>query len=204
MATLTMPVPSGAAPFAPIPISPAASLPTKRWTCQQFHNANEMGLFEGTRPILINGEILEQGIMNPPHALSLPDAHEALRAVFHPAFHIRNQAPLMLSLWTDPMPDFAVIPGRSKDLKGKHPTSAALVLEISDSTLGMDLGTKVELYATACIADYWVLDVTARKLHVFRQPDKGQYISETILNESDSIAPLALPASQVKVADLLP
>ena len=45
-----------------------------------------------------------------------------------------------------------------------------LIVEVADTTLAYDLTTKAELYATAGIADYWVLDVENRQLHVFRDP----------------------------------
>ncbi len=42
-----------------------------RWTCAEFHRFGDMGVFEGRRAMLINGVILEEGPMNPPHAITL-------------------------------------------------------------------------------------------------------------------------------------
>ncbi len=43
-----------------------------------------------------------------------------------------------------------------------HPTHAALVVEVAESTFFYDTTTKAELYATAKIPEYWVLDLNAR------------------------------------------
>ena len=42
-----------------------------RWTCAEFHRFGDMGVFEGRRAMLIDGVILEEGPMNPPHAITL-------------------------------------------------------------------------------------------------------------------------------------
>ncbi|PZV10326.1 MAG: hypothetical protein DCF22_17085, partial [Leptolyngbya sp.] len=52
--------------------------------------------------------------------------------------------------------------------------------------------------------DYWVIDVTERKLHVFRSPNQDGYESETVLREDATISPLQFPNAIVIVRDLLP
>jgi hypothetical protein len=39
-----------------------------KWTVAEFHRINSTGIWEGRRPYLLNGVIVEQGPMNPPHA----------------------------------------------------------------------------------------------------------------------------------------
>jgi Uma2 family endonuclease len=113
-------------------------------------------------------------------------------------------------LHTDPVPDLAIVAGALVG-NAAHPTTAALVIEVSDTTFDTDTTDKAELYATAGIADYWVLDVTNRELHVFRDPQPlpanlgaTAYRTHTIHGASDTDAPLAVPNATVAVADLLP
>ena len=89
--------------------------------------------------------------------------------------------------------------------------SRSQLIEVADSSLAYDLGAKASLYAAAGIADYWVVDVVNRRLHVFRdpRPDPAQrflhgYRQLTIYDPPDSVAPLAAPNNPVRVADLLP
>jgi Uma2 family endonuclease len=147
--------------------------------------------------------------MNPPHAVLVSLAEEALRAAFGPGYTTRVQLPLVFRLDTDPFPDVAVVPGRPRDYLAAHPTTAALVVEVADTTLQLDLTEKAELYATAGIRDYWVVDVNAGKLLVLRDPAAvaaggHAYRTRLTLGPSDSVTPLAAPAAAVRVADLLP
>jgi Uma2 family endonuclease len=179
-----------------------------RWTVADFHRVGETGVFEGRRPVLIRGVILEQGMMNPPHATGIELVADALRA-FGPGWRPRVQLPLVLGLDTDPLPDVAIVAGGPRDHASAHPTTAALVVEVSDTTLALDLTEKAELYATAGVADYWVLDLTGRRLLVFRDPapvpDGGAaYRTHLTLGPTDTVTPLAAPNAVVPVADLLP
>jgi Uma2 family endonuclease len=128
-------------------------------------------MFAGQRPILLNGVILEQGPMDAPHANGVERTDTQIRLTFGPGWRFRIQLPLVLNLHTDPVPDIAVIHGTLVGNPG-HPTTAALVIEVADTTFDTDTSEKADLYATAGIADYWGLDVVNRQMHVFRNPQR--------------------------------
>ncbi len=199
MSTLAMPAP------------PRRSKP-HRWTVAEFHRLCALGLFANRRPVLLDGVILEQGPMDAPHGNGVERTDTAIRLAFGPGWRFRIQLPLVLNLHTDPVPDIAVIAG---SLVGNpdHPTTAALVIEVSDSTFDTDTTEKAELYATAGIADYWVLDVDKRQLHVFRDPHPlplppdlaaTAYRTHLALAPADRVSPLAAPTASILVSDLLP
>jgi len=169
----------------------------------EFHYLGELGLFEGRGAKLIDGEIVEEGPMNHPHAIALELAMISLQVAFGPGWRMRPQLPLVLGQTTDPMPDLAVVGGDPRTATA-HPTTAALVVEITDTTFRYDTTTKLAFYAASGIADYWVLDVNARQLHVFRDPAGDTYATHLTLAETDTASPLAAPTSSVRVADLLP
>ena len=89
-----------------------------------------MGVFEGRRAMLIDGVILEQEPMNPPHAITLGLVEEAIQTAFGSGWWLRHQSPLVLGQDTDPEPDLA-FPGRPRNYTG-HPTTAELVVEVAD------------------------------------------------------------------------
>ena len=62
-----------------VPSGPPRDL---RWTVDQFHYLGDLGCFEGRRAMLIDGVIVEEGQMNPPHAIALELTTEAVRAAF--------------------------------------------------------------------------------------------------------------------------
>jgi Uma2 family endonuclease len=161
-----------------------------------------MGVFEGRRAMLIDGVILEQGPMNPPHAITLGLVEEAIRTAFGAGWWLRHQSPLILGQDTDPEPDLAVVPGRPRDYAG-HPTTATLVVEVADSSLDFDTNEKRLLYAKASIREYWVVDINGRRLLVYRDPRTGNYATQLTLGPADTVAPLAAASATVRVADLL-
>src|SRR5271165_3014761 len=134
-----------------------------RWTCVEFHRFGDMGVFEGRRAMLIDGVILEEGPMNPPHAITLGLVEETIRIAFGAGWWLRQQSPLILGQDLDPEPDLAVVPGRPRDYAG-HPTTADLVVEVANSSLDFDTNEKRLLYARSVIREYWEVDINGRRL----------------------------------------
>ena len=128
------------------PAAPSAPTP-KRWSCAEFHQLADSGWFKGRRAMLINGEILEMAGSNPPHATATTLADYELKKVFPVGFVVRIQMPLVLGLMTDPEPDLAVVTGNARDYLSAHPTTALLVMEISDSSLAFDTTDKASIFA---------------------------------------------------------
>ncbi len=191
---MKMPLPSSRAALAgPRPV---------HWTCAEFHRFGDLGVFEGRRAMLIDGVILEEGPMNPPHAITLELVEDSLRTAFGTGWRIRSQSPLVLGQDLDPEPDFAVMAGTPRSSSG-HPTMADLVVEVADSSLNFDTNEKRLLYARTGIRDYWVVDVNGRRLLVYRDPRAGDYTTQQALGPADAVSPLAAPAATVQVADLL-
>jgi Uma2 family endonuclease len=182
-----------------------------RLTREEFRRACEIGLFgPEARLELIEGEVFEKVTQNSPHVTGVNLIQEVLRAVFHRGHSLRIQQPLALGEHSQPEPDIAVVTGTIRDYEEEHPTTAVLVVEVSDTTLVFDRA-KAGLYARAGMPEYWILDLPDRVLEIYRQPAPmaGQpfghhYRSITRHTEADTISPLAVPDAVIAVADLLP
>jgi len=182
----------------------------KRWTIDEFHEIYSLPRFESKRLVLLDGEILEMPNPNAPHDTGLGLALAALTAIFGAGYWVRGQMALRLSQITDPMPDVAVVRGTPRDYP-QQPTSALLVVEVSDSTLAIDTGAKANLYAKAGIADYWVVDLNNRVLIVHRDPRPivnapfgAAFATITSLSPTELVIPVAAAQSSIRVSDLLP
>lgn len=189
-----------------LPLPPRAGVPF-RFTREQYYEMGRRGYFDGLRVERLNGEIVVMSPVNWPHSLTVAKSDEQLRAAFAGVAWI-NRGSTLPTDDSDPEPDLAVIPGRPTDYTD-HPTTALLVVEVSHTTLDKNMTTKAEIYATAGVADYWVLDIDNRRLLVYRDPRPlppggVAYRSLTELGEADTVSPLAAPAAQLRVADLLP
>jgi Uma2 family endonuclease len=187
-----------------LPSTPSASVGPRpvRWTCAEFHRFGDLVMIEGRRAMLIDGVILEEGPMNPPHAIALELVGEAIRSAFGPGWWLRQLSPLILGRKLDPEPDLAIVPGRPRDYTS-HPTTADLVIEVADSSLDFDTNEKRLLYARAGLREYWVVDINGRRLLVYRDPQAGDYVTRQTLGPTDMLTPLASPTVTVRVSDLL-
>jgi Uma2 family endonuclease len=182
----------------------------RRWTRKEYYRLADMGFFNGQRVELIHGRIIKVPAMKNPHVAAVSLTGDVLRAAFGPGYWVRTQAPLRLAPLSEPEPDVAVVPGGPRDYTD-HPTTALLVVEVSDTTLHFDRRVKSPLYARAGIADYWILNLVQRQLEVFRdprpdpaQPGRVDYHKLSTLTPADAVATLAVPNATIPVADLLP
>jgi Uma2 family endonuclease len=114
----------------------------RRWTKKEFYQMAEMGWFEGKRAELIEGEIIEMPAMNVAHATAVRLCLAVLRDVFSKGYIVDSQLPFDLGESSEPQPDIAVIRGGLRDFIHFHPSSAVLIMEISDSTLSLSRTTR--------------------------------------------------------------
>lgn len=145
------------------------------------------------------------------HYTAIGLVEDALRAAFGPGWLVRTQGPIALDDDSEPEPDIAVIRGTRRDYSREHPSGPALVVEVAESSLAFDREYKGSLYARAGIADYWIVNLVARVLEVYRQPLEDpatrfgwRYAPAEVLPPGSSVSPLAAPAARIPVSDLLP
>jgi len=181
----------------------------RRWTLKEYYRLGEMGFFKDDRVELLDGKICVMPALNPPHVAAVDLSRVALERVFGPGYWVRTQAPLHVRD-SAPEPDLSVVAGGPRDYP-RHPTSALLVMEVSDTTLVSDRW-KGNLYAAGGLQDYWLLDIIHRRLEVRRSPGVDasvrrfghRYSAIFTYGPDQSVSPLAMPQASVRIADLLP
>ena len=113
------------------------------WTVDQFHYLGDLGMFEGRRAMLIDGVIVEEGPMNPPHRIALELSENVLRTAFGAGWRVCNQMPLVLGQTTDPEAG----PGRDRRSGPAAPARTRrpplFVVEVSDTSLRYDTTVKM-------------------------------------------------------------
>lgn len=174
-------------------------------TRQDYERRVEEGFFHsGERVELIDGLLVESEPQSGCHADTVSLILYTLVPLFTSGFHLRVQMPLALGLDSEPEPDIAVVPGPPGSYSSSHPTSAALVVEVAESSLPHDRKRKASLYARTGIPEYWVMNLLDWRLEVYRDPVNGEYRSSTVLRAGDSVLPLSRPQAKISVADLFP
>jgi Uma2 family endonuclease len=182
------------------------------WTRQEYERLTEIGFFgPDERLELIQGEIVKKMPQNSPHATAITLTMDVLRPILPDDHHLRSQLPLAVSDLSEPEPDVAVVAGTARDYRNAHPMTAALIVEVSDTTLNADRVTKAAIYARALIPEYWIININDRQLEVHRQPGPMRshrlghyYYVVTWYDETQTVAPLFAPQAALAVRDLLP
>lgn len=182
--------------------------PRKRWTRAEYEALSGTAL-NGERLELVSGELISKIGKKRPHVVALVLLQNWLAKVFGDRF-VNPEAPIDVAPednpTSEPEPDIIVLRRDMTELLGANPSASDLhlVVEIADTTLGFDLTAKAALYARAGIREYWVLDLPGKRMIVHRGPQSGQYRTIAAYAQTESVAPLAAPGSELRVADVIP
>ncbi len=87
---------------------------------------------------------------------------------------------------------------------GQRPAAPdlALLIEVGDSTLVFGTTVQAKLHSRVGVLDYWVVDVKAKGIIVFREPRDGQYQSVIGYDAAETIYPLAAPAQTFQLSEV--
>jgi Uma2 family endonuclease len=160
---------------------------------------------------LVRGVILEKPVPGPSHSKSTQRLLRRLTPLFpEPDWVVGIQDAITLPD-SEPEPDFFAATGPESKYDARHPgpKDLVLVIEVADSSLSFDRGTKLAVYAGAKIVQYWIVNVSDRRVEVYMQPKGGKnptYKTRTDYGPSDAV-PVVIAGKQVgtsAVKELLP
>jgi len=189
-----------------------ADIRTKTWTRVEYDRLVEAEILgPEDRVELLGGVMIFKEPQYSPHATAISLIHRVLSAALGTGWYVRVQMPVALDEDSEPEPDVSVVPGDPRDYRDSHPERPVLIVEAALSRLRFDREHKGSLYARARIADYWIVNIPDRRLEVYRDPAPDaaapfawRYGRVVTLGPDERVAPLAVPAASVVVADLLP
>ena len=179
------------------------SITIAKWTIQQYHKLVNAGMLTDRRVELLAGDIVEMSPEGMPHAVYCGDAVDYLKQLLGDRAKVREAHPITLPNDSEPEPDIAVVmPSQSRYLD-HHPYPADIywLVEYADTTLTKDLNTKQIIYAQAGIIEYWIVNLQASELIVFRGDNNEGYETETRL-ATGNISPLSFPDIEIEVSRL--
>lgn len=186
-------------------------LNTRRWRRLEYERLVDLGIFVGERLELLDGLLVVNEPQGSAHAAIVAQIGQVLAVAFGSGWHARLHAPIALDDDSEPEPDVAIVAGECRDYEGAHPSTAALVVEVADSSLRLDRRLKAGLYARASLPEYWIVNLVAGALEVHRAPEPmadtaygAVYRFVKSLRPPATVTPLAAPGKRIRVADLLP
>ena len=223
MSTATLEAPRIQAPQIAAPtVAPTAAtppddqlsleeLPRKRLiSADDFARMAEIGLFEQQRVELIDGDIILMPPMSEAHAQSIDKITKRFNRTLDEQLIVRGEHPFNAGDHGRPEPDIAIVRPEHLALDAP-PSQAILIVEVSKSTLAYDRDTKLHLYASLGISDYWIVNLIENQIEVHRQPIESSgaqfghdYASRQIYQRGQSISLLEVPEVSIDVDAMLP
>ena len=180
-----------------------ASFQRYKFTAVDVLRMVETGLLSEDAPIeLIDGELCVMSPQGPPHRMTVVRVRRCLEAAFGAGFYVQDHSPVAAGPDSLPEPDIAVVREPERFDAHPGPSEVVLVVEISRTSQREDRA-KAAVYAAAGFAEYWNLDLSARRLVVYREPHPAdrEYGLVAIHRDGEDV-PVA--STRVAVRALLP
>jgi Uma2 family endonuclease len=147
--------------------------PPHRLTVERYERMVEAGIFSAKEPIFLwHGRLCEKMTKGPDHCNSAADLVAILIRLVPAGWHVRAEQPVQIDDDGMPEPDAMVVRGTTRDYKGRIPSTrdVSLIVEVADSSVWADSGAVLETYAAQGIPVYWIVNISRRRLEVYREP----------------------------------
>jgi len=168
----------------------------------RYHRMIDSGVFDGWPVELLNGVLVKKMSKSTLH-LFLVDFLLELLEDFCPRseFWVRKEDPITIGN-SEPEPDISVIRGKRSELRQTKPTSAEFVVEVAISSIAIDRVKAVD-YATAGVAEYWIILPEEKKTEIYRTPANGSYSEKMEASADASVESAALPGFSFHLGEAL-
>ncbi len=167
-----------------------------RFTVEEFHRMAESRILTGdSRVELVEGELIEMTPIGSRHAACVDRLNRLFSQRVGEAAIVRVQNPIRLSRLSELQPDLVLARPKPDFYAEAHPGPEAilLVVEVAETSAGVDREVKVPLYAQAGISEVWLVTLTQRTIAIYRDPTPTGYREVRSIGLGEVLSPLALP-----------
>lgn len=175
-----------------------------RFTVDEYYRMCEEGIIAPeARVELIEGQIISMPAPGPPHAGTVDQLTQLLVTALAGRAIVRIQNALRLDKWNEPQPDVTLLNPRQDWYKTRQPGAddTFLVIEVSQISQTYDRDVKARLYAHFRVPEYWIIDVPATSLEVYRRPgDDGYHSMERF--DDGTVSPISFPDLTIQIDSL--
>jgi Uma2 family endonuclease len=181
----------------------AVALQRRLFTADEFERMAEAGIFdEDERLELLEGEIVAMSPIGSPHAWCLKRLVR-LFARLGERVILSVQDPVRLDERSTPQPDLALLRPDTSQQRHPGPPDILLVVEVASSSVAEDREIKGPLYARAGVAEFWLADLIADRLEVYRDPAPTGYRLVWVFGRGQRVSPLFAPDFMIDVDAIL-
>jgi Putative restriction endonuclease len=179
----------------------------RQFSVAEYHQMVRTGILTPVdRVELLEGWIVNKMPQNSPHRNSITRTVRRVGRVLPDDWTMHVQGPITLSD-SEPEPVITLARGEEEIYDTRHPESKdiGVLIEVGDSSVLDDRRYKGELYAKEKIAEFWLIDLVARKIEVYTKPRAGKYYKKVEYTEKGSV-PLVLDGlmiAEIPVRELM-
>jgi len=169
-----------------------------RFELAEYERMVQAGVFDAKiarRLEFLDGAIVEMNPIGSAHSQCVANLTDGSYEVApRTEVGIRVQMPLRIpQLNSEPELDLLWVVRRDYSAKHPEPEHVLLVIEGADSSLELDRGEKLQLYAEAGIEDYWVVNLVDRCIEVYRSATSAHYQMTLVHRDTEEIHPFRFP-----------
>lgn len=186
------------------------TLPTTRFTFDEYERLVEADVFGNRRVELLNGRIYRMAPQAERHMAAVSKAIRVLGTVVPKNEWLITQGTLRLDRYNAPDPDLLWLPCPVGTPVHMWP-DPLLLMEVSDTSYRKDSGVKLRTYAFHGVPEYWIANLRDDRVEVYRNPENParrvrdcRYASVQHFGRGDLIALGARPGVKLPVDELLP
>ncbi len=176
----------------------------RRLRRSEYHELGKLGVFDDERVELLRGQLVSRSVIGARHRRLTVWMTRRLVEMLDRRFDVYPGQPFAASEDSEPEPDLMVIDAGLPDLDRDHPSSALLVMELSDSSIRKDRNIKLPIYAEAGVPEYWIIDLSRDGelvVEVYTDRTPQGYATMTTLRDGDVLRPKLVPI-EIPIADL--
>ncbi|HEY7295847.1 MAG TPA: Uma2 family endonuclease [Dehalococcoidia bacterium] len=178
----------------------------RRFSIDEFDRMIRAGVVrEGERVELLDGEVVCMAAMGTRHAARLRWLQNWFGKRLPDTAMLSSQLPVRVSSGSLLEPDLAILRVREDMYAGSHPDASdiLLLIEVSDTSIGIDRNAKLPRYAAAGIVESWIFDIGGDRALIHRRPRGRRYTDIQTVQRGGTLAPLAFPELTIKLDDVL-
>jgi len=176
------------------------------FSVKDYYRMAETGVLRpDARVELLDGEIIDKSPIGPFHGGVVNRLTRLFTLLSKNRWLLSPQNALRLDDHSEPEPDAMLLKPEPHDYTNRHPQpeDVFLLVEVSDSSLTIDVEKKLPLYGRAGVAEVWIVNLEEGVLEAYRQANFNGYGSKVILRPGDQAHPAAFPDVALDVAELL-
>lgn len=185
---------------------PLPPLTRHRISADDYQRMGELGLIApDARVELIDGEIIDMATIGSRHWACVTRLNRLLGAAVGDRAVLSVQASFRLDDYSQPEPDLALYAPRDDFYAEALPTPAQtlLIIEVADTSARYDRQIKLPLYARRGIGEFWIVDLDANLLRLYREPQGDDYLQASATPRPGVVGIVALPGVQIDLTGLL-